>query len=70
MSDGKDEEDELPALDLNCMQCGQNFYLSGKDRAFFQAKNFQIPKRCWRCRQERKAAREKGPSVWTRKNED
>lgn len=45
----------MPNIDLKCAECGNDFYFSEKDQAFYKEKGFQQPKRCYNCRQARKS---------------
>lgn len=47
----------MPNIDLNCVDCGNGFFFSERDQAFYAEQNFSPPKRCWQCRQKRKNAR-------------
>lgn len=40
-----------------CKDCGAEFFISNRDKEFFKEKGFPLPKRCYNCRQKRKAMR-------------
>lgn len=46
---------------LVCIEpgCGKEFILKEKSIKFFEEKGLTKPKRCWDCRQKRKALKEK-----------
>ena len=44
----------MPNLELQCISCSIDFYVSEVDQEFFHKQGYNIPKRCWGCRQERK----------------
>ena len=46
-------------VDLVCMQCGRDFYVTDADQEFFKDKGFSLPKNCWDCRQRRKEDKKK-----------
>lgn len=41
---------------LVCCDCGRSFIFGGRDRAYFAAHGFVVPKRCRECRRSRNAA--------------
>lgn len=41
-----------------CIDCGNDFVLTDKERAFYEDRNLHLPKRCKPCRDKRKAARD------------
>lgn len=45
----------MPNIDLICKDCEKPFYWSEKDQEFYKKRGFQQPKRCYACRQLRKA---------------
>lgn len=49
----------MPKIFKNCIQCGNEFYISEKDQGFFTTNNLEFPKRCWACRQRNKLEKEK-----------
>lgn len=40
---------------LKCCDCNADFVYTEKDAAFFESKGFAKPKRCYNCRQQKKA---------------
>lgn len=38
-------------------QCGATFELSDRDRAYFEARGWKLPQRCFRCRFDRRPLR-------------
>lgn len=40
---------------IPCMDCGRDFDFTMRDKAFYEQKGFQEPKRCKPCRQAKKA---------------
>ena len=44
----------MPNLELTCITCNVDFYVSEADQEFFKDQGFDMPKRCWDCRQDRK----------------
>lgn len=40
---------------LQCIGCGKSFALSGSARRFFAERDLSIPKRCPKCRAERRS---------------
>ena len=45
---------EFVKLWRECIQCESDFYIKEEDQKFFEAKNLELPKRCWPCRQKNK----------------
>lgn len=45
-------------IEIKCEECGQVFYFTERDQEFYKQKGFQQPKRCFKCRQARKARME------------
>jgi NAD-dependent SIR2 family protein deacetylase len=37
---------------IECTECGETFYLSGEEEAWFSKMGFQKPKRCRLCRKQ------------------
>lgn len=46
-------------LELECVDCKRDFYVTAEDQIFFLKQRYNIPKRCWDCRQERKQKKQK-----------
>lgn len=40
--------------EINCIDCKENFWLTGGEQDFFDRKGFQQPKRCPDCRRKKK----------------
>lgn len=40
-----------------CIQCGKEFDMSEAELAFYEDKNLEVPKRCYRCRQSNRIRR-------------
>jgi CxxC-x17-CxxC domain-containing protein len=45
---------------LTCVQCGTEFVFSADDQSFHASRGYQDPKRCPRCRAERRAMSNNG----------
>lgn len=41
-------------ITLKCVQCGGDFVFEAGEREFFQEKGFQEPKRCPKCRKQKR----------------
>lgn len=44
----------MPTIYRECIQCNADFYITEKDQRFFESRDLELPKRCWKCRQENK----------------
>lgn len=51
----------MPNIELRCVDCDSVFYFSERDQAFYQEKGYEQPKRCYKCRQAKKAQRQNNP---------
>lgn len=54
----KQRERKKKELVLTCKDCGKEFYVTAGEAEYLRSKGFDMPKRCWDCRQKRKAERE------------
>ena len=48
----------MPNLNLQCCDCPKEFYFKEKDQMFYAQQGYDAPKRCWDCRQVRKAEKQ------------
>ena len=53
----KEIDDKLPSEKILCQDCGSFFYLTSKNKKWFEDRDFHIPKRCEFCRKAKKAER-------------
>lgn len=44
---------------IECCDCGVSFILTAKEKQWFQSKSLLLPRRCYACRQARKAERQR-----------
>ncbi len=44
-------------IELLCADCNEPFLFTARDQQFFAEKGFSQPKRCFKCRQKKKAER-------------
>ncbi len=47
----------MPDIYKTCIECNRDFYFKESDQTFYAAQGFAEPKRCFPCRQRRKAER-------------
>lgn len=47
--------------ELTCVECSTQFTFSAADQEFYTARGFQEPKRCPRCRQQRRGSQPNAP---------
>ena len=51
-------------IEIKCVDCGNPFYFTDRDQAFYQEKGYQQPKRCVDCRRIKKQQMEsRGPRI-------
>lgn len=43
------------AINQECVDCHREFYITVKEQEFYKGKGWTLPKRCFNCRQKRKA---------------
>lgn len=48
-----------------CKGCNNSFYIAPRDAAFFESKQLDLPKYCWKCRQIRKNERNQALGIIT-----
>ena len=46
-------------MNIICKECGKEFDFSSKEQNFYTSMNYEMPKRCPKCRKARKAAKKK-----------
>jgi hypothetical protein len=51
-------DETLSATWIRCMDCQREFEFSASEAAFYQARNFDPPKRCKDCRYARRLVRD------------
>lgn len=44
----------LNDITIECKDCGENFTVSAKEQEWYYDKGFELPKRCPRCRKNKK----------------
>ena len=59
----------MPRLDLTCSDCGRDFYFKEKDQQFYTKHGYDMPKRCWDCRQLRKKQKQDKAIAAVKKSE-
>ena len=42
----------MPRLYRECKQCKKDFYITETGQEYFIRKQLELPKRCWKCRQQ------------------
>lgn len=54
----------MPRIYKECVTCGQEFFISEKAQEFFASQEgFQLPERCYECRQRRRAEKAAAKAV-------
>ncbi len=44
----------MPTIYRECVQCQSDFYIKEDDQLFYERRDLELPKRCWKCRKENK----------------
>ena len=42
-------------MEIKCVDCGKTFEVSADEQRWYEEKGFQMPKRCPRCRKNKRA---------------
>lgn len=45
----------MESIEANCKDCGKSFFIDEREQTFYQDKGWNLPKRCYDCRQINKA---------------
>lgn len=51
----------MPNIEAVCVEkgCGNKFYITESEQAFYKSKNFALPKRCPSCRKKRRLEKQR-----------
>lgn len=44
----------MASIEIKCCDCGNTFYFTDRDQAFYKEKGYQNPRRCFNCRKLKK----------------
>ena len=58
MSDSENKPPNEPEK-TPCLDCGIRFFVSDKDKKFYDKLGYELPKRCFYCRKKNRLKREK-----------
>ncbi len=42
----------MPNIWRDCIKCGSDFYITEKAQDYIAKMKYELPKRCWKCREE------------------
>ena len=66
----------MPKIYQDCLSCGNEFYITEKDQEFFKKlalekeRDLHLPKRCYKCRKQRREDAEAESDTYTKVWED